>query len=157
MVELVDETVKSVRRIAAELRPGVLDDLGLTAALDWQSHEFKTRTGIDCEFHSEVVEEIADASISIGVFRIMQEALTNVARHSNATQVKCKLTGDSKEIKLTIGDNGSGILQSAVRKNSLGILGMRERARMMNGFLAISSEPGKGTNVELIVPVNGKK
>ena len=155
MIGLVDETVKSVRRIASELRPGVLDDLGLTAALDWQTHEFRNRTGIDCKFKSDVNTEIVDNSISIGVFRIMQEALTNVARHSNATEVMCTLTGDNKEIRLTIGDNGSGIQQANVRKNSLGLLGMRERARMMNGMLAIRSEPGKGTNVELIVPLNG--
>jgi signal transduction histidine kinase len=151
MITLVDDTVKNVRRIASDLRPGMLDDLGLTAALDWQSHEFNKRSGINCNFHSDIKELNFDKNVSIGVFRIMQEALTNVARHANATEVSCFLTGNDKEIKLSITDNGKGMVDNN-KKKTLGLLGMRERALMMNGKLSIDSTPGIGTRIQLIIP-----
>ena len=154
MLELVDETVRSVRKISSELRPGIIDDLGLTAALDWQANEFKKRTGIDCVFHSELKDPVNDKNISIGVFRIFQEALTNVARHSHATSVSSVLTSNGREIRLFVKDNGEGIQQEGMQKKTLGILGMHERALMMHGQLDIQSQPGSGTKIELIVPLN---
>ena len=154
MMVLVDETVKSVRKIASRLRPEVLDDIGLTAALDWHTHEFKKRTGIDCTFQSNIEELSLDKSISTGIFRIMQEALTNVARHSEATKVKCNLSILDNQLKLTINDNGSGISKISMNQKTLGIVGMKERAYMMKGTLEIASESGKGTKVELTVPLD---
>lgn len=154
MIELIDETIKTVRRISSELRPGILDDLGLPAALEWQSNEFERRTGIHCNFKMEGLTGTYKRDIATVVFRIYQETLTNVARHANATQVDTMVAQNNAELVLTITDNGDGFdVQNAGDKKTLGLLGMRERALMINGRLNITSLPGKGTTIELIVPI----
>jgi len=153
MIDLIDSTVRSVRRISSELRPGILDDLGLVAALDWQSNEFQKRTEIECRFQSETNEQHFEKNISTGIFRIFQETLTNVARHAEATKISSTLEQDNQTIILTINDNGKGFDEKQLSaKRTLGIVGMGERAAMMGGELKINSAPGKGTTTVLKVP-----
>lgn len=154
MIELIDETIKTVRRISSELRPGILDDLGLPAALEWQSNEFERRTGIHSVFKTDGLTGTYTRDVATVVFRIYQETLTNVARHANATQVETQVVQNSTELVLTITDNGSGFeVQQVGNKKTLGLLGMRERALMINGHLNITSVPGKGTTIVLTVPL----
>ena len=154
MIELIDSTVRSVRKISSDLRPGILDDLGLIAALDWQSNEFKKRTEIDCKFHSEIEEQVFEKNVATGIFRIFQETLTNVARHAHASEIRSTLERDNGNIILTITDNGNGFDEKEMaKKKTLGIIGMGERAMMMGGELKIKSIPGKGTTTVLKVPV----
>lgn len=155
MIDLIDQTVRSVRRISSELRPGILDDLGLTAALDWQSSEFQKRTEIECRFHAKTTEQNFEKNIATGIFRIFQETLTNVARHADATLINTTLEQDKQSIVLTINDNGKGFdVNKLSGKKTLGIVGMGERASMMGGDLKINSTPGKGTTTILRVPLH---
>jgi signal transduction histidine kinase len=153
MSGLVDSTIDVVRRISAELRPSILDDLGLAAAVEWQTQQFQARTGIRCSYeyspgHIELDEERATA-----VFRIFQEALTNVLRHAQATRIDVSLEEDD-EVLLRIQDNGRGILESErTGLQSLGLLGMRERADLIGGSLEIMGIQGVGTTVVLRVPL----
>ena len=158
MISLIDETVKIVRRISADLRPIILDDIGLIAALEWYSAEFEKRTGIPCSFQSVFSELQLSKEIAICVFRIYQETLTNVARHSEATQVETKVDKVSETLLLTIKDNGKGFDSLAVRnKRTLGILGMKERAGMCGGNFSIESIDRKGTTVTLTLPLKIEK
>ncbi len=151
--QMIDDTVKAVRRIAYELRPGILDDLGLNAALEWHSVEFEKRTGIACSFHSGIDDTVLNKDIVTSIFRIYQESLTNVIRHSKATSVKSTLEADPESFILNIQDNGKGFDQKdAGNKHTLGLLGMRERSSMMSGTLKIESIPNMGTSIVLKVP-----
>lgn len=151
MISLIDDTVKSVRRISTELRPGILDDLGLIAALEWQSQEFFKRTSIFTDFTTNLPDERFDKSLSTGIFRVFQESLTNIARHSKATRVKSSLLKVDKNIVLTIADNGRGIEKSTLEsQKTLGLMGMQERAMMMGGNLEIESV--RGARIILTVP-----
>ncbi len=153
MTKLIDDTVKTVRKIASELRPGILDDLGLVAALDWQSKEFEKRTGIKCYFTSDNIEYNFNKTISTGIFRIYQEALTNVARHSKASKVESSIFINNDEmIDITIKDNGIGISNENSGHSTLGLVGMKERAFMLNGQLIIDSQGGNGTRINLKIP-----
>lgn len=151
---LLDSTVKTIRKIASELRPSVLDDLGVIAALEWQAKEFERRSGIPVEFNTSVTQLELEPHIATGIFRLFQEALTNVARHSQATQVNTRLELKTGLATLTITDNGIGfdVNESGGRK-TLGLLGMKERALMMSGRLQIKSKPGKGTSVIITIPI----
>jgi signal transduction histidine kinase len=155
---MLDETVKTVRRISSELRPSLLDDLGLNAAISWHLKEFKKRTGVDVDFKENDPDFELPNTIKTGLFRILQEALTNVARHAEATLVKVDLEQDKNSILLKIKDNGLGF---EIRKHSgnktLGILGMKERAAMMGGQYDISSASGQGTTITVKVPINENK
>jgi signal transduction histidine kinase len=155
----IDTTIRTVRRIAMELRPGVLDDLGLVSALEWQLNDFEKRTGIRCEFIPPVEEINLDADLSTALFRIFQEALTNVARHSGATEVRVRLHEDADSSTLEVEDNGKGIeKKKALSSKSLGLLGMRERAQMFGGRFTVTGTPGKGTKVTIeILPVEKRK
>jgi PAS domain S-box-containing protein len=158
MISLIDETVKTVRRISSELRPGILDDLGLLPALEWQCQEFEKRTGIISKCHAGLDDYNFDKNLSTNIFRICQEALTNVARHSQATEVETFLTREDDFIKVTIKDNGIGFDMEEVKaKRSLGLVGMRERAMLFQAELAINSEKGKGTMIVLKAPILVKK
>jgi two-component system sensor histidine kinase UhpB len=150
---LVKDTVKTVRRISSELRPSILDDLGLAAAIDWLGHDFETRTGIPCAIS---VPNQIDISAERGtiVFRMCQEALTNVARHAGATHVSIDLLETPDGLVLEVRDNGRGISEEEVfRPGSLGLLGMRERAALLGGEAELKGKPGKGTAVTVRVPL----
>jgi PAS domain S-box-containing protein len=154
MLKLVDNTIQSVRRISTKLRPGVLDDLGLTAAIEWQAQDFQIRTGIECAFHSNLREVDLDRDRSTTVFRILQETLTNVARHASATHVSIFLNEEATSLVLVVEDNGRGITESeASDPKSLGLLGMRERALVFGGEVEIRGLPGRGTTVTLKIPL----
>lgn len=153
--DLIDQMVQTVRNIGEELRPAVLDDLGLTEAIEWQADDFQRRTGIQCKVTSKVRRNPLDPGRSVAVFRIFQEALTNVVRHSGADMVKVEWKKDSGKLLLALSDNGKGITARALTDNkSFGILGMRESAFLCRGALNISGIPGKGTTVSLRVPVH---
>lgn len=155
MTNIIDATVANVRRISTNLRPGILDDLGLIAALEWQSGEFQKRTGIQCDFFTNMTDIKLGRDLTTGVFRIYQEALTNVMRHANATSLSTGLNQTKNDLTLYIQDNGVGFeTNDAKNKRSLGITGMKERALMLGGQLTIQSEKGVGTLVILKIPVN---
>jgi len=153
ILKLVDETIQSVQRIATELRPGILDDLGLAAAVEWAAEEFESRTGTKCRVSLPDADIAMDPERATALFRILQETLTNVARHANATEVKVKLARDNGDLSLEIQDNGQGIgEQQLLASASLGILGMRERSLLLGGNLTIRGTPGKGTTVRVRIP-----
>ena len=150
---LIDEAIQTVKRVITELRPGVLDDLGLEAAIEWQAQEFENLTEIKCELSTGSNEVVLDQDRSIAVFRIFQEALSNVTRHANATKVKASLEEEHGKIVLKIRDNGSGIEKNQLYSpKAFGLIGMRERARLSGGSLKINGIAGKGTTVTLIIP-----
>ena len=158
MIALIDETVKTVRRISSELRPGILDDLGLVPALEWQCREFEKRTGIVSGCHATLSDHNFDRNLATNIFRVYQEALTNIARHSQATIVETFLNEQNGFIYLTIKDNGVGFdLEEVKSKRSLGLVGMRERAMLFQGELIINSEKGKGTEILLKAPMLVRK
>jgi PAS domain S-box-containing protein len=151
---LIDSTVETTRCIAAELRPGVLDDLGLAAAVRWQVREFADRTGLDCSVSiaTDNILPVGDPR-AITVFRVLQEALTNVARHAEASRVEVNLAASEQEVVLAVADNGRGVETRARSRSGFGIVGMRERARAWKGRVEIESAPGKGTVVRLRLPL----
>jgi PAS domain S-box-containing protein len=154
MIALIDETVGTVRRLVSELRPGVLDDLGLVSALEWQCKEFERRTGIICETHNKCEGFIFGKNISINLFRIYQEALTNITRHAKATKVVTQLEEKDGYVILTIKDNGVGF--DKVKKalgNSWGLIGMRERVKLFGGELRIDSQLTMGTVITIKIPI----
>lgn len=158
MTSLIDKTIQTVQKISAELRPGLLDDLGLIAAIEWQCQEFQNRTGIECEvdFDSEVIDLSPD--LSTAIFRVFQEALTNAVRHSRATRISVSLKNKPDLLELQICDNGIGIPEKAIDSaDSLGIMGMRERLIPFGGSLLISGEVNRGTTLTLSLPVKGLK
>jgi hypothetical protein len=156
LATLVKETVKTVRRISSELRPSILDDLGLGAAVEWLAHDFSTRTSIDCAVSVPSNVLVAPDRGTV-VFRICQEALTNVARHAGATHVSIDLMIDEDGfLALEVCDNGRGITEEEIRRpDSLGLLGMRERAAMLGGVVEVKGTPGEGTTVTVRVPLQG--
>jgi len=159
ILHLLDGTVQTVRRLASELRPSMLDDLGLVAALEWQSGEFQKRTGIMVDFMGPGNEDGLDlpSEIGIGFFRIYQESLTNVARHSGADQVIVTLDIKNNKLTLKIADNGKGFdVESIKSKRTLGLLGMNESTAMMNGNYELISKPGKCTTVRVSVTLDNK-
>jgi signal transduction histidine kinase len=148
MIGLTDQTLDIVRRIASELRPSILDDLGLVEAVEWQAKEFHTRTGIPCHYRRSLEDVDLSPGQSTNLFRILQEALTNVLRHAHATTVDIVLEKQGGNLVLTIRDNGVGITSAQTSSpNALGLLGMRERARAAGGTIDIGGEGGKGTTV----------
>ncbi len=153
ILDLLDNTVKTVRKIATELRPSILDDLGLREAMEWQSQEFQKRSGIKIVFSSSLPVINATGNISIGLFRIYQESLTNVARHAEASVVTTTLEEKNSQLVLSITDNGKGFdINTSGSKKTLGLLGMKERTLMMGGEYEIISAPEKGTRVIVSVP-----
>jgi len=158
MGQLIDSTIQTVRKIATDLRPGILDDLGLVAAIEWQSQDFQKRTGIKCNFTPDMDDLDLNAERSTTLFRILQETLTNVARHSEATEVIVTLDRDDNDLALEIRDNGKGISQTEISGcRSLGLLGMRERAQRLGGDLKISGAPGEGTIVTARIPLTSEQ
>ena len=150
---LADETIQTVRRIATGLRPGILDDFGLEAAVEWQLQEFENRVNIRCQLTTELDEGKLDSDMSTAAFRILQEALTNVMRHAQATAVEVTLKTDAEHFTLTVQDNGRGIQEDQQGAKSLGLLGMRERALQLGGTVETSGVANHGTLVMLTLPL----
>jgi len=154
MSELIDRTLARVHTIVTELRPVVLDKIGLVAAIEWQTGEFQDRSGIVCETHLPTEEIPLDPERSTAVFRILQEALTNVARHANATKVVVDLRNEAGSLILTVRDNGKGVDEKMIfAHTSMGLLGMRERALSFGGATNVAALPGGGTLVTVRVPI----
>jgi signal transduction histidine kinase len=157
MGKLIDTTIHSVRRISSELRPGILDDFGLSAAMEWQSKEFRNRTGIACEFISDPESIVLDSDRSVAIFRIFQETLTNIVRHANATAVDVRLEETAHEVTLLVRDNGKGISENQILDSgSFGVIGMNERVNDLHGHLKIQGQPNRGTAVSVRIP-KGKR
>lgn len=153
MTDSVDEIIKTVRRISAELRPAILDDLGLAAALEWQLNAFAEEASIKTSFSASLDEDCLHPNARVGLFRISQEALTNIVRHANASRVDVELTRQDGDVLLSIKDDGKGVTQEDISGIfSIGILGMKERASSLGGTLDIAGDPG-GTTVTVKVPV----
>jgi PAS domain S-box-containing protein len=152
-LKLLDVTIKTVRRIATDLRPSILDNLGLIAAIEWQSEDFEKRTGIITRFTADMNEFDFSPQMAIGLFRICQESLTNIARHAEAKNSYITLQQKNGELLLTITDNGKGFdVDKISHKKTLGLIGMRERALMMGGEYEMVSEKGKGTTLFIRIP-----
>jgi signal transduction histidine kinase len=152
---LCDQTITSVQRIAAELRPGVLDRLGLSTALGYEAKRFSQRTGIPCELTLPETATPEDPMISTTVFRIFQEALTNVARHAQAQRVAVAMSINSHRLLLRVSDDGIGIPSEKLRGiTSLGLLGMRERAARLGGEVSISNAQPHGTIITIELPIS---
>lgn len=157
MANLVDETVQVVRKIAEELRPGILDHLGLCAAIQSQAEEFEKRSGANCRLTMPAEELDLNQYQVTGLFRIFQEILTNVGRHAQATEVDVKLEQVDGEVTLDVRDDGRGIEEAEISDSrSLGLLGMRERTHFLMGTLTIRGMNGKGTAVTVRIPAKGK-
>jgi signal transduction histidine kinase len=153
MDALIDHTLDTARRVSAELRPAILDDLGLAAAIQWQSREFEERTGIPCELHLPSEGPALSPAIALGLYRIIQEALTNVVRHAEAHRVRIELCEQEDALVLTIADDGRGITAEELgRPTSLGVVGMRERALIVGGTIEITGSERRGTTVTARVP-----
>lgn len=153
-IRLVDEMIATQRRIASQLRPRTLDDLGLNAALEWQAQEFESRTGIACRLTLPDERLVLDTERSIAIFRIFQESLTNVVRHAAATRVEAHLEITASKLIFRIRDNGKGFEPESTKAHgSLGLVGMQERAILLNGELKIESAPDAGTTLTLNIPL----
>ncbi len=154
MTGLIETTINTVRRIASELRPGVLDDLGLVAAIEWQIEQFQARSGLKCHWTNNASDIELSRERATAVFRILQEILTNVLRHSGAANVYVKLGRNKNCFELEVRDDGRGITESQ-RNNtaSLGLLGMKERALLVGGEVRITGKEGGGTTVLVRVPI----
>lgn len=154
MMHTVDGAIACVQKIATELRPVVLDSLGLCSAVEWQAREFQSRTGITCHADVPADETVKDRDGATAVFRILQEALTNVMRHSKATDVQIRLRATTGRVYLRVQDNGCGISQDSIHNAmSIGLAGMRERAQILGGNFDIRSRPGSGTAIRVWVPL----
>jgi two-component system sensor histidine kinase UhpB len=154
MSTTVDKTIQMMQRIASELRPGILDDLGLVPAIEWLAQDFQKRTSIKCKPNLDPIPEALDPECSTAIFRVVQEALTNAARHSRATRVRVNMKKRRDKLALKIADNGRGILEKDILSpDSLGLIGMRERLRPFHGEISIKGIPDKGTTLTINLPI----
>lgn len=150
VVKDVDQTIQSMRKIATELRPGILDTLGLIPSIEWLASEFERKTGVKCTQTIRVRESKFPNHISVCFFRVCQESLTNITKHAQADHVSVSVEQTDHQLRLTVSDNGRGIAGEELENPfSMGLLGMRERARVMGADLQITSSPNKGTQVQL--------
>jgi PAS domain S-box-containing protein len=157
MSTLIDTTVQSVKRIISELRPRLLDDFGLSAAIEWQTQEFVKRTGIRCDIELEPEDIILDEARSVAIFRIFQETLTNITRHADATRARVSLKKNATAVEMRVSDNGKGISKKRLSgPQSFGLIGMRERAHSFGGNLVITGNKGEGTTVAVTIPIHRK-
>jgi signal transduction histidine kinase len=156
ILSLITKIIQTVKEIAVDLRPAMLDDLGLVAAIEWHGQEFEKRTGIKLQFHTDLTDLDSFGNLSTHIFRIYQEALTNVARHAHATEVQTNLEEKDGYIKLIIKDNGQGFDPGEEKSNySLGLIGMYERTLLLHGELDIESSKQAGTVITLKIPGPG--
>ncbi len=158
MLDRLNSTILSIKRICTELRPSLLDDFGLVAAMEWKANEFQELTGIKCTVIEEPPDIELDKERKIVLYRIFQEALTNVLKHSNATVVEARLMlDDDNQVTLEIADNGKGIKDEQLSKpQSFGLIGMRERVRPWGGRVEIAAAEGRGTSVKVLIPLAQK-
>jgi PAS domain S-box-containing protein len=154
-VELaVSSIIRTVRKIATDLRPGILDELGMVAAIEWVAKDFQRGTGIICKVSGRGADQVSDLVLSTAIFRIVQEALTNVSRYSAASQVKVSLEREGDTLILEVRDNGIGIMEGKIfDPKSLGLIGIRERVLLLGGEAQISGKPGEGTLVRVTLPI----
>jgi PAS domain S-box-containing protein len=146
--------IGSVRRICSDLRPSVLDHIGLTAAIEWQVQEWQQKTGVRCSTSSTIDDESVDAGRATAAFRVLQEALTNVARHAQATSVRVRVWTEEARLRLEVRDNGRGIPEATIGEStSLGLLGMKERVLSFGGTVDVHGASGEGTTVEVSIPL----
>ena len=154
-IQLIDETITSVRKIATDLRPSILDDLGLLAALEWQSGEFEKRSGTKARFINKAGDIKVIPEVATALFRIYQELLTNIARHANASVVTATLYIVDETLIFSIADNGVGFnLDTINKKKTLGILGIKERTLLIGGSYEIKTRPDKGSETIISIPLN---
>lgn len=153
MIDMLDETVASVRRIASDLRPMMLDDLGLNAAIEWLARESAQRMGIEVTVRLGEVDPALDSQASTAVYRMVQEALTNVARHARATDVSIDMRQSGSELVLTVHDNGIGFPSTRRKEGSFGLIGIRERAYLLGGTLDVDNPPGGGGRITVRLPL----
>ncbi len=154
LIGLIEISIQSVRQISSDLRPGVLD-LGLKEAMQWAATKFEARTGIRCRVAWALKHEMTDPARQLALFRILQEALTNVVRHAHAGAVRISVRERGRMVTLTIRDNGRGVTSAELASvESIGLLGMTERARLLGGLVTITGAPGRGTTVTVSLPTN---
>jgi signal transduction histidine kinase len=155
MVTLINETIETVHNLSEDLRPGILDDFGLSAAIEWQAEEFQKRTGIECRINLASDESNLSKEKSTNLFRIVQESLTNVIRHANATKVEINLSEKDGILLLEVADNGKGITKAAVTNpKSFGLIGIKERVHSLGGEVDISGTPNAGTRLKVKMPIS---
>jgi signal transduction histidine kinase len=143
--------------VSSELRPVILDDFGLESAIEWQAEEFQNRTGVRCRVDSSVAEPDLTKEQSTALFRIFQETLTNIMRHSGATEVDVRLAMNDDTLIMEVTDNGRGITEAEIgNSQSFGLLGIRERLYPLNGQVDFIGHPNKGTQVIARIPISGK-
>lgn len=154
MVEMLDHTVAATRRMASDLRPLLLDDLGLIPAIEWLACNFTQRCGVPCQVSgNEVLDLELQEPYATALFRIVQESLNNVVKHAAASQAFIALNKTDNAVKLMVQDDGCGFLTAATRKpQSMGLMGMRERVQLLGGSIFVESAPGKGTCIEVYIP-----
>jgi PAS domain S-box-containing protein len=154
--QAISSIVLTVRKIATELRPGILDELGVPAAIEWMAKDFQKRTGVGCNVRIKGVGKISDIALTTAIFRIVQESLTNIMRHAGASQANVNLEKKDGALILEVTDNGSGIEEGRIMDfKSLGLIGIRERVLLLGGEVVISGKPGEGTRVRVTLPVEG--
>lgn len=152
--EAADATIRTVQRISSKLRPKLLDDLGLTAAIEWKIQEFVRRTGIRCNMAIDLDGVSPNQQSSLTLYRILQEALTNIIRHAAATEIDVTLTRQGGALFMCVADNGRGITeQESAASNAFGLMGMRERAHICGGELSIAGAAGNGTTIQVLLPL----
>ncbi len=148
----IDQTIASMRRISSELRPLVLDDLGFSAAASWYANQFSERTGLPVRLDLPAENPTQGGAVATALFRVLQESLTNVARHANASGIEIRLSRNGREWTLRIADDGEGFVHDPGKRGSLGLVGMRERVQILGGRLTVGSAPGRGTVIEAVIP-----
>jgi PAS domain S-box-containing protein len=156
VLKLVDQAIQSVRRIATDLRPKILDDFGLVAAIEWAAEEFQARTGTRCRLELRERNIALDPERATAIFRIFQETLTNIVRHANATQVDIRFHKVQRHVVLEVRDNGRGISEEQLTGGSLGIVGMRERVLLLGGEFTIDGAGARGTTIRVRIPESPK-
>jgi signal transduction histidine kinase len=158
MMSDLDNSILTLRRIASELRPVLIDKLGLFAAVEWLVGEFKKKTGINCDMYVDISQPPISKMAEINVFRICQEAFTNIARHSGATHVTLRILNEDGILFISIADNGKGMTEGALQKNlSMGLLNMKERANLIGAEIDITSAPERGTKIELKLSIHAEE
>jgi len=149
----VNRIIRTVRKIATDLRPGILDELGVVAAIEWMAKDFQNRTGIGCKVAVQGVDKISDTVRATAIFRIVQEALTNVMRHAAASRVDVSMKKKDDSLIVEVRDNGIGIIEGRITgPKSFGLIGIRERVRLLGGEAVIRGKPGEGTLVRVTLP-----